>query len=377
MEDSRSRSRSSRRGGRRRGHLTIGRFDPAKCEWRDYEAKFRRAAERCGWDDDEKLDQLIAALEGTAIGVYTDNSSVDFDGLVELLNNRYHPAGAEKSHLFLLKARKLDPSESVADYAGELQRLARQAYPKMNKQSLDDTVAGYFMEGVQDEELKRWIAMLNTTDLEVLKATTVNFRAYEKNKAAAQGKAVYAVGNGTSNESNSNKRNRRDKNNRNSHSGSGGGSRSDTRGSSREERPRGCWYCGYKGHRWQTCNHRERECPNWKPGDAPRATQPRGDGYNRRPRNESPRRSNGDERQQRDNRGDHQRRGYREDSPRRDQRRESPRRREHSPRRDDSPRREDRRSRRSPARSPERPSRDRAPAAQAAHRDLSGHRQEN
>jgi hypothetical protein len=141
-------------------------FDPAKSDWRDYFAQFLHVSEYNGWTQQEQKLQLISVLEGEATGVFSDNPTADLNELIRLLEDRFPPKDREKSYHFQFRSRTLKKDEKPEDYAGALSRLARRAYPQVDKISLDKMLVHQFTEGLsQDPELHKYVALDRSTTL--------------------------------------------------------------------------------------------------------------------------------------------------------------------------------------------------------------------
>jgi hypothetical protein len=157
-------------------------FDPAKTEWRDYYPQFLNIAAYNAWTEPEERQHLISILEGEARGVFSDNREATLQQLVQLLEERFSPRDREKSYHFQFRARKMLPDEKPEAYSGALSRLARRAYPDVDKASLDKMIVHQFIEGLTDPELHKYVALQGTNDLAGVITACSQYQSYESHR---------------------------------------------------------------------------------------------------------------------------------------------------------------------------------------------------
>jgi hypothetical protein len=288
-------------------------FDPEKTEWRDYYAQFVNIASYNGWTGEEQKQHLISVLEGEARGVFSDNKDADLEQLVQLLDERFSPKDREKSYHFQFRARKMGKDEKPEDYSGALSRLARRAYPSVDKESLDKMIVHQFIEGLTDPELHKYVAQYQsyvsnritlakepkvedkgkvvTVDTPKTGAAMYHADDNRQNKNMSQNQNSY--GNKRGNQNNYRGRNSGNPNNntrfnggrpnndnysnrqqwsnanrgRNNQTGRNGNSNA---GGDRQSTME-CHFCHLTGHSWRLCRRRLENNPNWiyKPNTAP------------------------------------------------------------------------------------------------------------
>lgn len=317
--------------------IKLQRFDPKKIEWKDYLAIFLNTARTNKWSEDTKRDMLISKLDGEAAGVYADTcgdnneeETVSFTLLQELLEERFAPKEREKSFHFQFRGRQMQASENPETYAGDLKRLAKKAFPTMDKKTRDMMTLHQFIDGLTDPDLHKFISLQRTHDLASVVTYASQYLSYSNNTKArtAQGakpktntppkpgstvnmvQATETQGstqgqNQTRSQYNQsgrggrgrqgngyNQRNYGGNNTQNKNMNSGQQARGQARGNNQRGRGRGntgggnqrgnqnqnrndnwrnvtCNFCAIMGHRWRDCQRRAANNPNWVYGMPP------------------------------------------------------------------------------------------------------------
>lgn len=126
-------------------------------EWNEWLEVFEMYARVNGWIGSEKADMLAVNLRGKARKVYVDlNAQVrtDYKTLSGELSNRFSHGGtpALASVEFHTRVRKV--SESYLDFAIELRRLAKMAFPTLNDSAREKVCIGEYVSRVERKELR-------------------------------------------------------------------------------------------------------------------------------------------------------------------------------------------------------------------------------
>jgi hypothetical protein len=245
------------------------KFDPGKMLWRDYFAQFIAMAHSNRWDDATRLEKLVEALRGDAVGIYSDNRPQQFYQLVMLLEERFAPRGMEMAFHYQFSSRNLKDTETPQAYAGDLARLARLAYPEADKAQLDKYVVMQFLRGIKhNKDMHKQVCLNDTMSLSAVINRTQQYRSYLQSIGEATPVSEQVKASGCANPtihipcriSDGNAQGGRP---RNASFGSQGHNNSQQNGRSSS----GCEYCGKPGkHRWQDCFTRQRFQPDWAPG---------------------------------------------------------------------------------------------------------------
>lgn len=144
---------ASRKGGNVKLPAFLG-----KESWKVWRNRFEEIAERRGWSDEDKLDELLPKLQGQAGDfVFSQLPKIvrsNYGKLVAELNNRYRVI--ENSKAFSLKFSRRDqkPGESVEEYAAALKELYDKAYEHRDPQTRQEDLLRRFLDGLIDEKAR-------------------------------------------------------------------------------------------------------------------------------------------------------------------------------------------------------------------------------
>ena len=179
--------RTARRGSPRRHlRMKVDKYDGQGVEWHDYHAQFEAIADWNQWDEDEKRQQLVAALKGDALAVYGDNSRAGYYELCVLLENRFAPGDRQTAYRNKFEDFEYTPDMTPESYGQELVRLARKAYPSIPRDELDPVIIARYCGGITPEGAKFHVQLARPHTL--WEAMTV-FAAYQAIKSSSLKKA--------------------------------------------------------------------------------------------------------------------------------------------------------------------------------------------
>ena len=147
------------RGQLLRPGCTQVKFPPfsGKEDWHTWLARFEVIAARYRWTDEERLDQLLPKLEGTAAQfVFTQLSPEvlnDYQHIVYEMNSRFRVIETARSFAAKFSQRTQKPNETVEDYAADLKRLYDKAHGFRDRRTRDEDLVRRFLDGLYDEEI--------------------------------------------------------------------------------------------------------------------------------------------------------------------------------------------------------------------------------
>ena len=162
-QQTRLRELSKPTGFNSKSEVKLETFFPGKSveTWDQYRKHFENVAEVNGWDTCTRGLQLAARLRGEAIEVQTNlplEEQFDYASLVEALNRRYKRENSLQARNLFHTAKKTRP-ESDFEFSYRLRRLAREAYPKLPTEYLEDLLVQRFVKGLDDISIQRHLVM--------------------------------------------------------------------------------------------------------------------------------------------------------------------------------------------------------------------------
>jgi len=147
----------------RRGQLRRSRLPSftGKEAWKVWHNRFEDVASRYGWDDDEKLDELLPKLQGTAGEFVFDQlpkkTRSKYSSLVKELKNRFRVVETAKSFTVKFSNRGQKPSETAEQYAAELKRLYDKGFPRRDRKTRDEDLLRRFLDGLLDDRARQQV----------------------------------------------------------------------------------------------------------------------------------------------------------------------------------------------------------------------------
>ena len=158
-------SAQQQRGGRWK--TKVPKFDGTR-SWAIFAAQFQVAADECSWSEEERGRQLLRVLEGQASDLVLTLPASEYTNyacltkcLKEHYDSPYRSAMAEAN----LDRRTQRSGESFTDFAAEIMRLARTAYPAWPEAALQTVTRKAFLAGIADAEVRRTVRLQQPANL--------------------------------------------------------------------------------------------------------------------------------------------------------------------------------------------------------------------
>ena len=129
-----------------------------KEDWKVWITRFEAIAQRCNWNEDTRLDNLLPRLQGRAGDFVFNQLSYEtmssYSELVKELNSRFRTVETQRTFAakFSLRAQKQD--ETVEEYAAELKRLYAKAYKSRDSKTRQEDLVRRFLNGLKDHEAR-------------------------------------------------------------------------------------------------------------------------------------------------------------------------------------------------------------------------------
>jgi len=132
-----------------------------KESWKVWFGRFEEVACRRRWSDDEKLDELLPRLQGTA-GEFVFNQLLprtrgNYSKLTTELNSRFQIIELPKTFKTKLARRVQKHGESVEDFAADLKMLYDKAFPERSYKIRAEDLLRYFLDGLTDDEARQQV----------------------------------------------------------------------------------------------------------------------------------------------------------------------------------------------------------------------------
>ena len=138
----------------------IQRFNNKSLNWPAWFRNFRAVADVHGWSKDQRALQLVSYLDETAMNVAQelgDNDINNYDVLVKLLSDRFHPASRVSAFRSRFHGRSRRHHEDADTFADALAELCRVGYPQSPPELRQELIAEQFVRGQSDPELKKYL----------------------------------------------------------------------------------------------------------------------------------------------------------------------------------------------------------------------------
>ena len=144
------------------GFLQASKRPPEKFRVRSYFSlwlkRFEIYVRQCEIGTGEsQVRELISLLEDEPfrhLHRLTLLHSTDYTAIVEVLKQRYAPAGNKLEWQYSLQTRIQKDGEALEDYAGELHILAEKAFPKWSQDKQQEMARNQFIQGIQSATIQ-------------------------------------------------------------------------------------------------------------------------------------------------------------------------------------------------------------------------------
>ena len=140
-----------------------------KVAWPAYQAQFEIAAGINGWTESDKAKFLATCLTGPALSVLW-NVPAELRGsyrhLCEALNLRFNDSRSGEMAKVRLTGRIRRRGESLPELAADIECLVHQSYPTGDLAMWDTLAADYFINSLDDAEMKRQVKLARPTSLQ-------------------------------------------------------------------------------------------------------------------------------------------------------------------------------------------------------------------
>ena len=129
-----------------------------KEDWKVWITRFEAIAQRCNWNEDTRLDNLLPRLQGRAGDFVFNQLSYEtmssYSELVKELNSRFRTVETQRTFAAKFSQRAQKQDETVEEYAAELKRLYAKAYKSRDNETRQQDLVRRFLDGLKDNEAR-------------------------------------------------------------------------------------------------------------------------------------------------------------------------------------------------------------------------------
>lgn len=126
--------------------------------WNVWFNRFTEVADRRHWSEEDRLDELLPRLQGTAgefvFGQLRREVRSNYAQLVSELNSRFRVVVTKKTYGAQFSHRNQKASESVEEYAAELKRLYDKAHSNRDEGTRQEDLLRRFLDGLYDDKAR-------------------------------------------------------------------------------------------------------------------------------------------------------------------------------------------------------------------------------
>ena len=151
-------------------------YDPSS-PFEHFHNLFEDAADINGWNDSEKarfLPQVLPAKVYETIASIPSRSLGAYRQMITALIRRFGSSMHVGRNQALFQARRQQPNEDPVAFAQALRTLSGWAYPEMDERSKDGLLKQYFLAGLIDRNLSRWVGGFEPRSFEEAVNKTIN-----------------------------------------------------------------------------------------------------------------------------------------------------------------------------------------------------------
>ncbi|KAK4309251.1 hypothetical protein Pmani_019103 [Petrolisthes manimaculis] len=149
--------------------------------WEAYQAQFDMLANAQGWDEKERVLQLVACLRGTAVEVLshlTPRQRMSYQCVLEAMQRKFGQHQQAEVYRARLKNRMRGRGESLPHLAQDLEALVRRAYPVAPEEMVTVLARDHFVDALQDQQLQIYVMQAHPSDVQMALAKALEFESF-------------------------------------------------------------------------------------------------------------------------------------------------------------------------------------------------------
>ncbi|XP_063968248.1 paraneoplastic antigen Ma3-like [Lytechinus pictus] len=161
-----------------------------------FKNQFETLAFSSGWNSEEKRIRLASALQGEAAEYIFELPSFNeltYDELMTSLLRRFGDRRRAASYLAKLESRKLERTESIAEYVADIRTLTNKGYPRADAVTRESIAIRHFVKGLNDQHLTITVGMKEPASLEEAMDIVEMYRSLKEEEMSSTGSRIRQV----------------------------------------------------------------------------------------------------------------------------------------------------------------------------------------
>lgn len=127
-------------------------------DWSVWISRFEAIAQRYGWDEEDKLDQLLPRIDGQA-GQFVFSQLPPavlskYNHLISEMNSRFRVVQTARSYAAKFSRRCQKHGETVEDFAADLKLLYDKGHGYRDRRTRDEDLVRRFLDGLMDDDIR-------------------------------------------------------------------------------------------------------------------------------------------------------------------------------------------------------------------------------
>lgn len=162
--------------------------------WSAYRKQFELAAKANSWTNDQCLTALSTALRGPALSVLDAMpNEYSYANLMEAMETRYGERHLEHVFRAQLKDRVQKSSETLQQWALEIEKLVRKAYPSADTVTINNSILEAFVDGIKDLEVRTAVRLAHHRTMKEAVAHALEVEAVRREPRSGRLREVVEV----------------------------------------------------------------------------------------------------------------------------------------------------------------------------------------
>ena len=152
------------------------------CDWIDH---FENVAAVNGWDEAAKLQWLRVRLTGraqTALKRLPEATRESYADTLAALKRRFEPESKRELYIAEFQARRKGKTESWADFAEDLRKLADRAYNDLQEEAKEKLSLNRYLDQIADSQVSFGVKQSRPKTLDDAVTATLELESYKNSK---------------------------------------------------------------------------------------------------------------------------------------------------------------------------------------------------